>query len=1323
MKLSELTRGLPLSGDLGKDPEVFGVRHDSRFVTPGELFVAWRGARFDGASFAADAVMRGAVAVLADHRPAERGAAAGVPWLVAESPRALLAALAAPVYGHPDRALRMIGVTGTNGKSTVVELSCAICDAAGLPAGRIGTLGARFPGLETTPTDRTTPEASDIFRMLATMARLGAKAAAMEVSSHALVQGRVDGIEFDVGVFTNLTRDHFDFHTDFEDYFAAKSRLFDQLKPAGRAVIHLDDPYGARLAARIPDAIGFGASAAVAPAGLRLDACGVHGRVATPRGAFDLESPLLGRYNLENLLAAVGVGEALELPHEAVASGIAATRPLPGRMEPVAEGQEFLAVVDFAHTPAALEAAIRSLKELLRRQGRARLRVRRRQGQGQAGTDGATCRDAGRPADRHLRQPAQRRSARHHRGGGGGSAGVGQPELSGGAGSRRSDPARRRGGGGGRMGDPPGRQGTRARPDRGRSANSLFGSRRARAGAHRARRPGDGGLTMLLQLLYPLHERFAVFNVVRYLTFRTAAATVTALLLSLLCGPWFVRTLRRLSVGQNVRDVGPQSHLVKAGTPTMGGLLILFAWLVATLLWANLTNPYVWLAIEVSAGFGLIGFADDLLKVRRKRNLGLTARSKMLLQILVAGAAGVALPLLPAAQPFSRTLAFPFFKDLVVDLGALYVPFVVFVLVGSSNAVNLTDGLDGLAIGAAGIAAGTYAIFCYVAGNRIVAGYLQLPSIPGVGEVTIFCGALVGAALGFLWFNAHPAEVFMGDVGSLALGGGIAIVAVMAKQEILLALVGGLFVMEALSVIVQVGSFKLRGKRVFRMAPLHHHFELLRLGRAEDHRSFLDPGVALLARRALHPQAPMNATSSSERWRRAYVLGLGLSGTAAARLLRSRGVAVVASDRCRADELDLESLAGDEGVELRLGRDDGPLPEGLDGVVVSPGVAPAHPILVAARAAGLPILAEVELAFRWLEGTVVAITGSNGKSTTTALAGALIAGTGRAVEVCGNIGAPLAGVVDGAPGRIFVVELSSFQLEAVDRFHARAAALLNLSPDHLDRHGDLAGYLAAKRRVFRNQTSDDVAVLNGDEPEVAATPVGGRRRLFSRLARVADGCCLDGDRVVERAPGEADRELFRIEDVPLPGPHNLENAMAAALLARAVGVVPETIAPALRVFQGLPHRLERVAERAGVVFYDDSKGTNVAATARSLEGFPDRNVHVILGGRNKGADFRYLREVVARKVKRAYLIGESAGELATALAGATELSASGTLAAALTEAAERARAGEAVVLSPACASFDQFRNYADRGEQFQRLAAQLAAATTRGGGHGQEAGL
>jgi len=331
---------------------------------------------------------------------------------------------------------------------------------------------------------------------------------------------------------------------------------------------------------------------------------------------------------------------------------------------------------------------------------------------------------------------------------------------------------------------------------------------------------------MLYELLYPLREHVGFFNVFRYITFRTAGAVLTALVLSLLMGPWFISTLRRLSVGQNIREVGPQSHLVKAGTPTMGGVLILFALVVSTLLWADLRSPFVFVALAVTVAFGAIGFTDDFLKVRRRRNLGLSARAKFLSQALVAGLAGLVLLIDSERWQFAPTLTVPFFKDVAVDLGWFYVPFVMLVLVGASNAVNLTDGLDGLAIGSTLIAAGTYAIFTYVVGHRLVAEYLQVPFLPGVGEVTIFCGALVGASVGFLWFNCHPAEVFMGDVGSLALGGAIGMVAVLAKQELVLILVGGLFVAEALSVILQVGSFKLTGKRIFRMAPLHHHFEL-----------------------------------------------------------------------------------------------------------------------------------------------------------------------------------------------------------------------------------------------------------------------------------------------------------------------------------------------------------------------------------------------------------------------------------------------------------------------------------------------------------------
>ena len=464
-------------------------------------------------------------------------------------------------------------------------------------------------------------------------------------------------------------------------------------------------------------------------------------------------------------------------------------------------------------------------------------------------------------------------------------------------------------------------------------------------------------------------------------------------------------------------------------------------------------------------------------------------------------------------------------------------------------------------------------------------------------------------------------------------------------------------------------------------------------------------------------------TFDPSRLERVFVLGLGLSGTAAARLLRKRGIGVVASDRRSAAEIGADDLARDAGVELRLCDTSSELPSGLDAVVTSPGVSLDHPLLLRAAERGVPIVAEVELAWSFLAGTdaagatVVGITGSNGKSTTTAMTGALLAGAGYAVEVCGNIGRPLAAVVDGPPGRYFVVELSSFQLETIVRFRPRAAALLNISPDHLDRHGDLAGYLAAKQRIFLNQGAEDIAVLNADEPEVAASRTAARKRFFSTTpvtsrGLAGAGCRLAGDQVLEFGDGRDGELLFARRDLPLPGLHNVENAMAAALLARAVGAPAVAIAPALAAFRGLPHRVERVAELAGVTFVDDSKGTNVAATARSLEGFADASVHVILGGRNKGADFRFLREIVARKARRAYLIGESAGDLERALAGTVPCARAEVLPAAVAMAAAAARPGETVLLSPACASFDQFLDYVDRGRQFAALARGLAASAS-----------
>jgi phospho-N-acetylmuramoyl-pentapeptide-transferase len=317
------------------------------------------------------------------------------------------------------------------------------------------------------------------------------------------------------------------------------------------------------------------------------------------------------------------------------------------------------------------------------------------------------------------------------------------------------------------------------------------------------------------------------FNVFRYITFRSAWAALTALVISFIFGPWLIERMRRIKLGQYIREEGPKSHQQKAGTPTMGGILINVAIIIPTILWADILNPYIWIILFVTFAYGVIGFVDDYRKLIRKKNEGLTAREKFSMQIGVALAAGLAIAYLPSIHNnYSTVLTFPFFKMLHLNLGFLYIPFIIIVLVGASNGVNLTDGLDGLAIGSTLIVAVTYTILTYAAGNFRIADYLRIAWVPQAAELAVFCGAMVGASLGFLWFNAHPAEIFMGDVGSLALGGAVGCLAVMIKQEILLGLVGGLFVLEGMSVVLQVASFKLTGRRIFKMSPLHHHFEL-----------------------------------------------------------------------------------------------------------------------------------------------------------------------------------------------------------------------------------------------------------------------------------------------------------------------------------------------------------------------------------------------------------------------------------------------------------------------------------------------------------------
>lgn len=330
---------------------------------------------------------------------------------------------------------------------------------------------------------------------------------------------------------------------------------------------------------------------------------------------------------------------------------------------------------------------------------------------------------------------------------------------------------------------------------------------------------------MFYSLLYRFHDLFSPFNVFRYITFRTAVAIITAMLVTFIIGPHTIGRLRRLRLTQQIRADGPGTHAEKSGTPTMGGVIIIASILCSVFLWGDLSNKYIWIMILSVAGFGAIGFADDFLKISRKNHKGLRPCYKFGLQLLIALFIGLFLYMNPK-DPYGTVLSIPFFKKWLFDLGWFYIPFSIAVIVGSSNAVNLTDGIDGLAIGLVGIAVLATGILIYISGHKGLAQYLQVLYLPGTGELTVFCGAMLGASLGFLWYNSYPADVFMGDVGSLSLGGALGTLAVIAKHEIVLGVVGGIFVIETISVILQVASFKLTGKRIFKMAPIHHHFEL-----------------------------------------------------------------------------------------------------------------------------------------------------------------------------------------------------------------------------------------------------------------------------------------------------------------------------------------------------------------------------------------------------------------------------------------------------------------------------------------------------------------
>ena len=825
--------------------------------------------------------------------------------------------------------------------------------------------------------------------------------------------------------------------------------------------------------------------------------------------------------------------------------------------------------------------------------------------------------------------------------------------------------------------------------------------------------------------VHVLRSHFSPLNVFRYITVRTALASLTAMFLSLVFGPWVIRRLREMQIGQFIRTEGPERHQSKAGTPTMGGVLIVGAIAIPTLLWADLRNVYALLALTSTLAFAAIGFVDDYRKVIRRQNLGLTTKKKLAWQILTCITVGAVLLRLQANGEYSTALSVPFFKRLHPDLviRSLWVrphlwpiaviPFMLFlilVIVGSSNAVNLTDGLDGLAIGCVLVAAGALTVLTYVTSHARFAEYLEIQKIPDAGELTIFCGSVLGASLGFLWYNAHPAELFMGDVGSLALGGAIGTVAVIIKQEILLLSIGG-DIRDRSTLCHFAGGFIQAARQTHlpygAAAP---PFRAAGLERIENHRAILDRRAVFRVVFADHPEAEVRTLRPGIELsgKRVLVVGLARTGIATALFCAAHGARVTATEeRPEAEVSEAAEKLRAAGAALALGGHPPNLFLEHDLIIVSPGVPAALPLLQMARSHEIPVWSEIELAWRMLRGRLIAITGSNGKTTTTALTAHILDAAHIPMLVGGNIGTPLISRVESSSdSTVTVAEVSSFQLEMIEAFRPDVGVMLNVTPDHLDRHISVEEYARAKARLFENQIERDAAVLNADDPG-AAQLLPSRPQIFwfSRLKRVVAGAFLRGDDIVFRRDG-METVLLRRDEISLRGEHNVENVLAACIAARLAGAEPAEIVAGVHSFAGVEHRLQFVAEINGVSFYNDSKATNVDAALKAIEAFSSPLI-LILGGKDKGSDYTLLREPLRHRVRLVYLIGAAAEKIGAQLAGSVPVEHVGNLERAVREGFERARPGDTVLLAPACASFDQFENFEHRGRVFKQLVERL----------------
>ena len=763
---------------------------------------------------------------------------------------------------------------------------------------------------------------------------------------------------------------------------------------------------------------------------------------------------------------------------------------------------------------------------------------------------------------------------------------------------------------------------------------------------------------MLLWLADLLAKDVRAFNVFGYLTLRAVLSCMTALFISFIVGPRMIAWLSRMKIGQSVRDDGPQTHLTKAGTPTMGGALILVSIAVTTLLWGDLANRFVWVVLLVMLGFGAIGWVDDWRKVVHRNPKGLSARQKIAWQSAIALCAAAYLAFSVSASDNAQVQKLFVHGSAAASMSTCrrgptsssrssrrsryplgiwgFIALTYFVIVGTSNAVNLTDGLDGLAIMPTVMIGAALGIFAYVSGNAIFARYLQFPLIPGAGELAVICGAVAGAGLGFLWFNAYPAEVFMGDVGAL-------VARRRARHDRRHRSPGNRSLHHGRGVRRRDAVGGDPGRVVQADWPP-------RLPDGADPPSLRIEGVerepgrgAILDRHDVaRPVRPVDTEAALMDYsgRNAIVLGLGLTGFSLARHLAANGARVRVADTRPAPPFADRLRRELPDVPLATGAIADSTLAGADLIAISPGIAKDQPAIAAAIARGAELVGDIELFARALPAgqKVLAITGSNGKTTVTALTGALARAAGLATVGAGNIGNAVLDAIPAAQQRwpdIFVLELSSFQLETTSSLSPTAATVLNVSENHLDRYAGLEHYAAAKARIF---AGGGTQVLNRDDARSLAM------RLPGRLVQTFGGGVPESEEawgIVERARDAGGAWLARggalllpvVGSAPRGPPQRAERARRAG--ARVDGREDRPLGARRRSprFEGLPHRMQRIAEADGVVYVDDSKGTTVAATRAALEGI-GRPVVLIAGGDGKGQDFGALRDAGRRALSR-----------------------------------------------------------------------------------------